>query len=312
MAAPGLTAIILTRDEELHIERCIRSLEGIASQIFVVDSGSTDRTVEIARSLGAVVVHRRWKNYADQFQWALDHYAEHCGGPTEWVMRMDADECLEADLAKEIPEALACAPKDLAGFYIRRKVFFMGKWIRWGGFYPHVLLRIWRHSLGRIEQRWMDEHIVLPPGAKTRMLRGHLVDDNRKGLTFWIDKHNRYASREAVDLLSLRYPLLPQRDEALKELDDPQAKWKRLLKEEVYARLPLGLRATLYFLYRYLFRLGFLDGGKGFIWHFLQGYWYRLLVDAKIMEILEKSGGDVERMKDILAEEHGIDLREAS
>ena len=113
-----------------------------------------------------------------------------------------------------------------------------------------------------------------------------------------------------MDLLSLKYPLLPQRDEALKELDDPQAKWKRLLKEGVYARLPLGLRATLYFLYRYLFRLGFLDGTKGFIWHFMQGFWYRLLVDAKIMEILEKSGGNVEKMKEVLAEEHGLDLRE--
>ncbi|RME56375.1 glycosyltransferase family 2 protein, partial [Candidatus Parcubacteria bacterium] len=107
--------------------------------------------------------------------------------------------------------------------------------------------------------------------------------------------------------LNNRYPLLPK-DESLKALDDPQAKWKRILKDEVYSRLPLGLRASLYFLYRYLFRLGFLDGTKGFIWHFLQGFWYRLLVDAKIMELLEKSGGDVERIKEILAEEHGIRL----
>ncbi len=303
-----LTVVILTYNEEIHIERCIRSLQSIASQVFVVDSGSTDRTVDIAKTLGAVVVYRGWKNYADQFQWALDHYSEHCGGATNWVMRMDADEYLESDLQEEIPIALANAHKNIMGFYIRRKVFFMGKWIRWGGFYPHLLLRIWRHGLGRIEQRWMDEHIVLPTGAKTEMLKGHLVDDNKKGITFWIDKHNRYASREAVDLLSLKYPLLPKRDEALKALDDPQAKWKRLFKEKIYAKLPLGLRATLYFLYRYVLRLGFLDGGKGFLWHFMQGFWYRLLVDVKILELEERSGGDPSKIRELLHREHKIML----
>ncbi|RME58773.1 glycosyltransferase family 2 protein, partial [Candidatus Parcubacteria bacterium] len=185
MRASGcnLTVIILTHNEEVHIERCIRSLAPVARQIFIVDSYSTDRTVEIARSLGAVVAQRRWKNYADQFQWGLDHYAEHCGGPTDWVMRMDADEYLEPELASEIPRSLSDSGPAISGFYIRRKVFFMGKWIRHGGYYPHTLLRIWRHGLGRIEQRWMDEHIVLPPGSKTKLLKGHLVDDNQKGLT---------------------------------------------------------------------------------------------------------------------------------
>ncbi|RME60807.1 glycosyltransferase family 2 protein, partial [Candidatus Parcubacteria bacterium] len=204
MRASGfdLTVIILTHNEEMHIERCIQSLSLVASRIFVVDSYSTDRTVEIAKSLGAVVAQRKWKNYADQFQWGLGHYAEHCGSPTDWVMRMDADEYLETELASEIPRSLSDADPEISGFYIRRKVFFMGKWIRHGGFYPHTLLRIWRHGLGRIEQRWMDEHIVLPPGSKTSLLKGHLVDDNQKGLTFWIDKHNRYATREAIDLLN--------------------------------------------------------------------------------------------------------------
>lgn len=302
-----VTVIILTYNEEWHIERCIRSLESIATQIFVVDSCSTDRTVEIAQSLGAVVAQRRWKNYADQFQWGLDHYAEYCGRETEWVMRMDADEYLQSDLIREIPAGLADATEDIAGFYIRRKVYFMGKWIRWGGFYPHILLRIWRHGRGRIEQRWMDEHIVLSGGAKAGTLKGHLVDDNQKGITFWIDKHNSYSSREAVDLLNSKYELFA-RDEALKALDDPQAKRKRILKDVVYSRLPLGVRSTLYFLYRYVLRFGFLDGRRGFVWHFMQGYWYRMLVDVKIMEIEERSGGDLEKMKKILATEHGITL----
>ena len=298
-----LTVVILTHNEEIHIERCIRSLLLIAAKIFIVDSFSTDNTVEIAKSLGAEVKQRKWKNYADQFQWGLDN----CGADSEWVMRMDADEYLEPDLLEELPQALSDVNDEVTGFYIRRKVFFYGKWIRHGGFYPHTLLRIWRNGQGRIEQRWMDEHIVLSTGSKTAMLKGHLVDNNLKGITFWISKHNTYASREMVDLLNNKYNLL-ERDESLKENDDSQAKWKRILKDDIYSKLPIGIRSTLYFIYRYFIRLGFLDGSKGFLWHFMQGYWYRMLVDVKIMEIEEKSGGDVEEIRRILYEDHGIKL----
>ncbi|MBL1353648.1 MAG: glycosyltransferase family 2 protein [Zetaproteobacteria bacterium] len=299
----SVCVVILTYNEEIHIKRCIKSLEPIASKIFIVDSFSSDKTVEIAESLGAVVAQRKWKNYADQFQWGLDN----CGAESQWVMRMDADEYLEPDLLEELPKALNDVSDEITGFYIRRKVLFYGKWIKHGGFYPHTLLRVWRNGQGRIEQRWMDEHIVLPELSKTTMLKGHLVDDNLKGMTFWIDKHNSYASREMVDLLNNKYHLL-ERDDSLKTNDDPQAKWKRIMKDDVYSRLPLALRSTIYFLYRYFLRLGFLDGGKGFIWHFMQGYWYRMLVDVKIMEIEERSGGDVAKIKQILSEEHGIKL----
>lgn len=299
----SLAVVILTHNEEIHIERCIRSLLPIASKIFIVDSFSTDRTVEIAQSLGAVVEQRKWKNYADQFQWGLDN----CGNETAWVMRMDADEFLEPGLQQELVRVMPNIAAEVGGIYIRRKVFFYGKWIRHGGFYPHILLRIWRNGVGRIEQRWMDEHIVLPSESKTIMVKEHLVDDNLKGITFWVNKHNSYASREMVDLLNNKYALL-EKDESLKSVDDPQAKWKRLMKDKVYSRLPIGLRAGVYFCYRYFFRLGFLDGAKGFLWHFMQGFWYRLLVDIKIMEIEERCAGDVNKMKQVLLEEHGIKL----
>jgi len=300
---PSLTVIILTHNEEIHIERCIKSLLPIASNIFIVDSFSSDRTVEIAQSLGAEVIQRKWKNYADQFQWGLDN----SGTDTAWVMRMDADEYLEAELQQELIKVLPNIAFDVDGIYIRRKVFFYGKWIRYGGFYPHILLRIWRNGKGRIEQRWMDEHIVLPQDSKTIMLKGNLVDDNIKGITFWINKHNIYASREMVDLLNNKYFLL-ERDDSIKLANDPQAKWKRLIKDEVYSRLPIGLRAGAYFFYRYFIRLGFLDGVKGFLWHFMQGFWYRLLVDIKVMEIEEKCAGDAQKIKKVLLEEHGIKL----
>jgi hypothetical protein len=222
-------------------------------------------------------------------------------------MRMDADEYLEPEAQEELRERLATVPEEVSGVYVKRKVFFEGQWIRHGGFYPHILLRLWRAPMGRIEQRWMDEHIVLPPGSKTIMLKAHLVDDNLKGLTFWTDKHNRYASREAADLLGSKYHLF-EMDDSLKGMDDPQAKRKRVIKERVYSKLPPGLRAFLYFLYRYFLLLGFLDGRKGFSWHFMQAFWYRLLVDMKIMEIEERSQGDIAKMRQVLRDEHGVSL----
>lgn len=298
-----LTVIILTFNEKLHIERCIKSVQPLADRIVVIDSFSTDNTVAIAKALGADVYQRKWKNYADQCQWAI----EQCSASTEWLMRMDADEYLEPGLQNELAGLLADPPQGIDGIYLKLKVFFYGKWIRYGGFYPFILLRIWRNGKGHIEQRWMDEHVVLQPGSRTLTAQHDFVDDNLKGITFWINKHNSYASREAVELLNYKYPLYPK-DERIQAFDDPQARRKRWIKDRVYSRLPPYSRAFLYFFYRYGLRLGFLDGRFGFIWHFMQGFWYRLLVDVKVKEIETRSGGDVEKMKRILREEHGIDL----
>jgi glycosyltransferase involved in cell wall biosynthesis len=299
----SITAIILTYNEEIHIERCIRSIKPIVDKIFIVDSFSSDRTVEIARGLGAEVVQRPFKKYADQFQWGIYN----SNADTEWLMRMDADEYFESGLQLELSDMLKNISNDTDGIYLKRKVFFQGQWIRFGGFYPHIILRIWRIGKGHIEQRWMDESIILPFEAKTIILKEHLVDDNLKGITFWIDKHNRYATREAIDLLNNKYPLY-KADEGLLQMDDPQTRRKRIIKNRVYSKLPTVLRAFTYFIYRYFFLFGFLDGKKGFLWHFLQGFWYRLLVDIKIMEIEERSKGNVQEIHRILREQHNITI----
>ena len=300
---PSITAIILTYNEEIHIGRCIGSLKPVVSKIFIVDSFSNDRTVEIARSLGAVVEQHKWINYAYQFQWGIDNLST----DTPWLMRIDADEYLEPELQEELHDSLAKIPREVDGIYINRKVFFQGQWIRHGGFYPHFVLRIWRVGKGRIEQRWMDEHIVLEPGARTIFFKRHLVDHNLKGITFWIDKHNGYATKEAIDLLNNKYHLF-EKDDGIKQMVDHQAKWKRIIKDRVYSKLPVGLRAFLYFIYRYFLLLGILDGKKGFLWHFMQGFWYRLLVDIKFSEIEERSQGDITKMRRILLDEHHINL----
>lgn len=277
-----LTVVILTKDEAIHIKRCIDSLINVVQRIVVVDSFSTDSTLEyLSQYDGVVSVYQRaWKNYSDQFQWGLDN----TGIDTTWVMRMDADEYIESDLSKEIPIVLASEKNsDVNGFYIRRKYFYKDKWIKHGGVYPLNLLRIWRNGIGRIESRWMDEHIVLST-PNTESLKGHIVDHNLNDIVWWSEKHIGYATREAIDLLNIKYGFL-KNDDAVRSGKRDQANLKRIIKEDVYSRIPISLRSLLYFMYRYMFRLGFLDGSIGWDFHFLQGMWYRTLVDVRYKEL---------------------------
>ncbi len=275
----SLAVIILTFNESRHIARALDSVAAIATGIIVVDSGSTDDTVAIAEGRGATVLTHPFVNQAQQFQWALNH----AGIDTDWVMRLDADEVIEPDLAQEIAVRLSGLPDDVTGVTLDRKHIFMGKWIRHGGRYPLTLLRVWRRGKARIENRWMDEHIYLLEGRSVRFAGG-FADINLNDLTFFTDKHNRYATREAVEVLNRRHGLFAADERTLSD-DLPQARRKRALKEKVYNRLPLGTGPALYFIYRYVFQLGFLDGIEGAIYHGLQGFWYRFLVDAKIVEL---------------------------
>lgn len=273
---PLLTAIILTRDEERHIERALASVARIAGRSYVIDSGSSDHTVELARAAGAIVLENPWVNHAVQFNWALRQLP----ADTQWVLRLDADEIVTDELAAEIREQLGSVAADVAGIVVSRRMCFLGRPIRWGGVFPIRLVRLLRHGRGQVENRWMDEHIVVD--GPTAEFQGGIIDDNRNSLTWWIAKHNAYSSQEAVELLDLEFGFFGQgEDRALRG----QAGLKRWLKEKVYARLPAGLRALVYFLYRYVVRLGFLDGREGTAFHVLQGFWYRYLVDMKLHEV---------------------------
>lgn len=292
----NLSVIILSHNESLHIDRCLDSVEKIASVVFVVDSGSTDGTTDIAITRGAVVIKHPFVNYAQQFQWAL----ENAPIKSRWVMRLDADEIIEPDLAEEIARELPKLPSDVVGVNLDRKHIFMDRWVRHGGRYPLRLLRIWRHGHGRIEDRWMDEHMVVW-GGRTVNFKGGFSDWNLNDLSFFTQKHNKYATREAIDVLNQRLGLFP-RDEALNAGSASwQASIKRWAKEKVYNRLPFTVSSTLYFLWRYIFQLGFLDGRSGLVYHFLQGWWYRFLVGAKLME-LEKAIAHLTDKQEILRE----------
>lgn len=278
----SIHAIILTFNEERHIARCIQSLSGQCASVTVIDSGSTDATVTTALSLGAEVISRAWVNYAIQMGFAIDSLAARGG----WLFRIDADEVVDADSRTTLTEAIANAGDKVDGLLMQRRIHFMGRRIRHGSIEPSWQLRLWRNGRGRCEQRWMDEHIVVDGAvAKTALV---LSDINLNSLTWWTEKHNGYASREAIDILNLQYRLFPG-DGFESSGASPQARRRRYVKERVYARIPPGGRALLYFVYRYILRLGFLDGREGLYFHLMQGLWYRTLVDAKVTEILRFS-----------------------
>jgi glycosyltransferase involved in cell wall biosynthesis len=302
MTKPSITAIILAFNEEVHIARCIEALWPVVERIVVIDSFSTDRTVEIAQSLGAEVLQNKWKNYAAQFQWGVDH----ADITTDWTMRIDCDEYLEDGLKATILRDVPTLPANVSACDFKLKVIFQGQFIRWGGYYRTILTRLWRTGIGQIEQRWMDEHIVISEGERLRLTGGDLVDENLKDITWWTDKHNGYATRQMIDFISLEQPLFPV-DQRVRADSNKTAKWKRFLRNTVYAGTPLYLRAVLYFIQRYFFRLGFLDGKKGFVWHFLQGFWFFVLMDAKVDEartFIKIHGLDA--FKAHLAARHGV------
>lgn len=271
-----LTAIILTKNEEKNIEKCILSIRGVAKRIVVIDSYSTDTTVELANKLGAEVYKHEFENYSKQFRYGV----EKAQIKTKWVLRFDADERLTEKSAAELEQLLTENENtDVNGIIVRFEVNFMGKRLRHGGIYPFRKLLVFKNGIGHIEDRYMDEHIVLEEGRAVEMHHDSEHHDY-KDLTYFIEKHNKYASREMQDYFEQK--TRNKNDEACKL--DFRARIKRKIKYGIYYKLPMGMRAHLYYWYRYYFKLGFLDGKEGKIYAFMQAYWYRFLVDAKIYE----------------------------
>ena len=295
MIKPSLSVVILTLNEENHIQRCIESIKDIATSIFVIDSFSNDKTVQIAKKNGAIILQNKWpNNHSVQFNWAL----ENCNIKTKWVMRLDADEVISQELAKEINSELKKI-NNIKGFILNRGHIFLGKKMFHGGNYPIKLLRIWEHGLGYCENKLMDEHMVLDGDYETKLLSGSFWDCNLNSITWWTEKHNEYATKEAIMQLRNKYG---------NGICHTPNNFKFFLKYSVYEKLPKTLRAFLYFNYRYFVRLGFLDGYQGLVWNFLQGFWYRFLVDVKVYEIEKKAKENNLTIKEVVKNEHGYDL----
>jgi len=282
-----ITVVVLTRDEERNLRRCLRSVQGWAREVFVVDSGSTDRTRQVADAEGATVVEHEFETHARQWAWALEHLPV----TSEWVLGLDADQRVMPELAEELRTLFAgpsaCPATGVAGYYVRRRQIFRGRWIRHGGYYPKLLLKLFRRDAVHIDEADLVDHHFRVNGP-VGTLRGDIIEANvnEDDITVWIGKHTRYATLQARESLAGKNHAHGLEPRLFGHADERVLWWKRSL----WDRLPLYLRPALYFFYRYVLRLGFLDGKEGFLFHFLQAWWYRLLVDVRIEEL--RAGAD--------------------
>lgn len=268
-----LTAIILTMNEEADIAICINSIKKLAKRIVVVDSGSTDETVQIAKRLGADVFFNPFVNYATQFNWSLDN----TGIDTLWILRIDADERFTSELCEEAEiECDRHANDDINGMKVNQRVFFLNHWLRHGDVYPFQKLLIFKRGIGLIENRNIDEHTILSHGESI-LLKHDAEHYAIKNVHGWIHKHNWYATRAAMDY----YEQVD--DKTATNIGEGIIQTKRK-QRAMYYKFPMFWRPFALFFYRYIIKGGFLDGKPGFVYHIMLNFWYRELVDAKIYE----------------------------
>lgn len=282
-----LSIIVLTFNEEQNIGPCLESIVPWAQEVFVVDSGSTDRTLEIVREYGAKVLAHPFQNYSHQRNWAQENVPlSH-----EWVFHIDADERVSPELVLRLRELFAetsQATQNYAGFMIRRKIIFFGKPIIHGGLYPTYHCRIFQKQSGRCEDREYDQHFLVD--GRTSLIEADLLELTATSLFSWTARHNKWAQMEARELKGLG------RDASVAvhgKLHGSPIERRRWLRSSLYARTPMFFRAFLYFITRYLFRGGFLDGTPGLIYHVLQGFWFRFYVDACCYELQRLERGSL-------------------
>lgn len=279
-----VTFIILTKNEELNLPDCLKSIKGFAKRVVVVDSGSTDRTVEIAKRYGADVYVHEFENYARQFNWGIDN----TNITTKWTFRLDADERLTPKLCKELAILMKKhADDEVNGVTMEAWLYFLGRKIKHGCHNKRKLM-LFKTGIGRIEDRQMDEHTILSKGIAV-YTKERFIHYDFKNMTNWINKMNWYATREMKDY----YEFINGKDSDVS--GDTIITETRKKKFGIYYKFPIFLRSQLLFIYYYIIKLGFLDGKEGFVYHYMYHRWYRTLVDAKI---LEKSIADTKKGND--------------
>jgi len=278
-----LTCIVLTYNEEKNIRRCLESVYGWAEEIIVVDSFSTDSTVSIAREFTDKVFQHEFSTHTRQWNWVFSNLDISC----DWCLVLDADQHLSLGLCEEISSNLKKQEPGINGYYLIRKEIFLGKWIRFGGYYPKYLLKLFKPSLATCDESELVDHRFYVSG-QTRKLKAYFIEENKKEETidFWLEKHLRYAALKAEEII--------ERNKGARWLTRPSLfgnpDQRTLWLTDVYNGLPLCIRPALYFCWRYFFLLGFLDGRIGFLFHFLQGFWYRQMIDLNIRRIKREAG----------------------
>lgn len=273
-----ISVVVLTYNEELNLQRCLESVASWVDEIFVVDSGSVDNTLEIAKKYTDKIYIHEFTNYAAQRNWAQRNLPL----TYDWVFHLDAGEQVTPELAKSIKSAFASGVDNLDGFLINRRAIFMGRWIKHGGIYPTYHQRLYRRQKGYCEEREYDQHFKVE--GRVGKLGGDIVDEIATDLNSWTLSHARWATAEAKEHLRQEKAKGTNDKQVIPRLFGTSIERRRWLRQKLYGRVPLFVRPFGYFFVRYFLLLGFLDGIEGFIFHFLQGFWFRFYVDAKIWE----------------------------
>jgi len=275
--------LILTYNEEIHLPRLLESVKELDAPLFILDSGSTDNTLNVAADHGATVLAHAFENHPKQWDFALKNFDI----KTPWIICLDADQVVTPELKERLLNFRDEDHKDIDGIYFNRKNYFKGRWIRHGGYSPFYLLKMIRYGVGYSDLSENMDHRFIVPGKTEVWKDGCILEENLKenNIKFWIDKHNRYsdlvAAEEVERMLNLRAQTVKPNFRG-----SPDERTARL--KQLWWQLPRYTRPMLYFIYRMFFQLGILDGREGIIFHFLQAYWFRLIVDIKIDEIIKQ------------------------
>jgi len=267
-----ISVVIITLNEEENIGACLESVKDWVDEIFLVDSGSTDKTLGIAKNYTDKICFHKFENFAKQRNWAQDNLPI----TNEWVLHLDADERISPGLAQSL-EKFFSSGTDVDGVMAPRRTIFRGKWIRFGGHYPVYQLRLFKKNKGRSEERFYDQNYIVK--GNTIKILGDIINVINPDLNEWKDRHRRWAVLEAREIIDNKSRLMNM------DLKGNPIERKNWLRYNIYYKSPLFLRAILYYFYRYILRLGFLDGVQGFVFHFWQGLWYRILVDKEIYKL---------------------------
>jgi len=269
--------IILTFNEEVHLPRLLESIKDLQAKVFILDSGSTDNTLNIAKSYGAEIKNNVFINHPKQWDFALKNF----NIITPWTIGLDADQVVSPELFDELKQFRDTDFENINGIYFNRKNYFQGSWIRYGGYYPIYLLKMFRTGIGYSDLNENMDHRFIVGGKTLIWKKGHLLEENLKenDIDFWFKKHERYSDLIALEEIERMQKV---RIQTLKPSlwgnpDEKKAWLKRL-----WWKLPLGLRPYLYYSYRMVFQLGILDHKTARKFHYLQGLWFRKLVDKKI------------------------------
>jgi exosortase/archaeosortase family protein len=271
----------------MHLPRLLQSIESLAAPVFVLDSGSTDKTLEICEKYAVKTASHPFENHPKQWDFALKNFDIQ----TSWVICLDADQIVSPELLLRLQHFQEQAFKDVNGIYFNRKNYFKGKWIKHGGYFPFYLLKMFRFETGFSDLNENMDHRFIVPGKTVIWKDAYLREENLKEnqISFWIDKHNRYSDLLAQEELER---LQQMRQQTLKPNLIGTPDERTAFFKNIWWKLPRYWRPVIYFFYRLIFQLGFLDGKKGIIFHFLQGFWFRLIVDVKIEELLEKQSAE--------------------